>query len=283
MFEISQSEKYIIITLNSSMSIVILLVNAVVAFVIKTTKQLSNQSIVLTFVMCMIDIFHAMFGTTSLSLLVWFTNDIPHIQHIILDFMINLTIAAPATITLLVTVDRFIRIKYLNDYTSVFTAKRFRMSLIFMFVAIIMQACLGSLVTYRSDGDVNKGKGVVTAAGFCPILISCLIYYLSSMNLRKLQRERTNLSAETKNITKIASLYLILTVVFKAVPLLASAVLTPLRGDRSLLFIHLCSHNIASMYAIFNAVIFMSVNRQAKSYFQKFFTTRSSSATVGQQ
>lgn len=275
----SEHQMTVFACISSILSILTCLVNTVAVVVIKKTGQLSNQSVHLTYVICIMDIFHGILGLTSITLMISFFTDFSCTVMLILDTVANFFIAAPSTIVVLVTLDRYLHIKYLLDYSLTFTPRRYRISLALVFVAILLQAGLTTVIT-TEFGDIKKGKVVMKSIGVILLTISCVLYLISYFRLRKLQKQGTTLSNSTKNITRIASLYLMLAIVVKVFPLITAVlvgVVTEYTNTEENVLVYVYINLFINSYTIFNACIFMFVNRLAKRYFikhvQNIFTT----------
>lgn len=199
----------------------------------------------------------------------WFGRALGCPVNILLDFLINLFVAAPTTNIVLVIVDRYLHIKHLFDYAVVFTPKRYQRSLVLVFVVTVLKGCSGTVASIHSKGNGTKGKVLIVAVGFVFIFISCVVYLVSYFHLRKLERRGASLSSSTKKITKIAKLYLILKTVFKA---LVTSLAAEFVNKNTTMEIHMGLVNLScnlvlSMYTVLNAVIFVYVNRAARTYF----------------
>lgn len=265
----SEYQRIVFVYISSILSLLIFLVNALVAFVIKRTGQLSTQSTHLSFVICIIDIFHAIFGLTSTSLITFFVSYASCRVMLVLELVQDFFLAAPSTIIVLVTLDRYLHIRYLSNYSSTFTTNRYRISLALVFVVILLQAGAGNVTIIHSS--IVKGKLVVINTSLVLLLISCVLYLVSHFHLRKLQKRGTMLSDHNKNITRIASLHLIIIVIFKVLPLLSMVLVKILEKHtevQELNFLVCAYINLfLSSYTILIASTFMYVNRPARRYF----------------
>lgn len=263
-------QKIFFVVVNSVTSVFAVVVNLLAILVIIKTKQLSTQSTHLTYVLFMTDIFSSIFSMTSISLVMWFGSTLGCLLNLMLDFLINLFFAAPTLITVLVSIDRYLHIKYLLDYPLVFTPKRYKMLLGVGFALITFQAVLGTIASIFSNGDGTKGKTVIVGIDFLLILISCVLYGVSYMVLSKKRRNGVSLGSSPKSITRIAGLYLISLVISKGFPLVISLICDTLNTLTSIHlhmgFVNLILNLVLNSYTFLNSFIFLYVNTKARKY-----------------
>lgn len=127
--QLSSDQRASFLIINSVLSVIIIVVNSMLIIAIKSTRQLSVQSIHLTYVMSVVDILHAVFGLTASSIRTYFQESLSCPVMLTLNFIASFFTVAPSTIIVLVTLDRYFHIRYLIDYSTVFTARRYNFSL----------------------------------------------------------------------------------------------------------------------------------------------------------
>lgn len=215
----------------------------------------------LTYMICITDVGYSVVGFHVYTAFAWFAKELNCSIIFLMRFLLEFFVIVPTVITLLVIIDRFLHIKYLSRYSSVFTTKRYRISLGVSIITSVFLSVLSVLVGATFTRFVHN----MVRLGYAMLLllISCTIYLVSYFRLKKLQKERRYLSENTKDITRIASLYLLLTILTKVLPVTIGLVQMIGRIQVSVLFMTYLHVPVAT---IFNAIIFLCVNRPAKRY-----------------
>lgn len=277
LINISQHQKSVFIVLNSLVSLFIVIANTTAIFVVIKTRQVSNQSVFLTFILCIADNLFGLIEMTSVSVVIWYGERLDCMGNFVLDFLINMFLAAPTTIIVLVTFDRYLHVRYISDYVSVFTITRYRICLVLVAIVIMLQAILGSYMSLLYDGDGTKGKILLGAVGSFFMFFSCAVYTKSYWLLRTMHHEGRRLEVNAKSITQMATIYLALTVIFKGVPLtfsLAAGLLNNAITVFNMGVVNLLYNLVFSAYALLNPVIFLKINRPARRYVTGFVRMR---------
>lgn len=256
-----KQDRIIIISLNIMISALILILDTTVAIAIKNTRQLSTQSYHLSFVLLILDILYPAFGLMLASLITWF-GFFGCVVMLLANFVLEFFVIAPNLMILLVIVDRYLHIRYLGEYSTVYTAKRYKLSLLVWTLVSLFIAFLSTTVSV-TYGSI-KARFMMKGINITVVLISCGIYVSSFVVLRGL-RQNEHLTNRTKQITRIAKLYLLITVTTNVFPNIAIAFTYFLHGIISpnlTLYLHL----LKSGYAIFNSIMFIYVNKLTRRY-----------------
>lgn len=266
LYAIPTEHKRNIAYMNAVLSTLIFSVNIGVAIVIRITKQLSIQSIHLTYIVCISDALFALLGLIPLTLLTLFGKDLHCTVTIICNFLVDFFIVVIASLTLLMMIDRYIHIKYLAEYAKIFTAKLYKTSLLFVAGSSTVSACAS--VTLCIKFSVNRGKIFIALLNGLLVVITCTVYLVSYILLKMLQRRGINLRRHTRDITEVARLYLVLTLIVRILPVVSVFIVESLDLHIPLV-LGIYISRFGNTYFIFNAGIFMCINRRARAWLSK--------------
>ena len=184
-----------------------IVVNSMVILLIIVTKQLRIQSIRLLMYLSCVDVF------TSLVTLLRAFGVFPGFKHnclLLATYYFFILLSGYMTFFLfaLTGLDRYLRIKYLEEYSNVFTKKRFDFVMVlYVIVSLTQTIVTGVLNTQNYVGYAFKYTVPVNILVFITVFI---FYFLSISKLREYQNAGTNISEATKSIMKITKVYLYL-------------------------------------------------------------------------
>ena len=182
-----------------------IIINSIVILLIVVTKQRRIQSIRLLMYLSCVDIF------TSFVVFIRVFGAIPGFKHScmlpsIYYFFQILSVYMSMYLFALTGLDRYLRIKYLEEYPNVFTKKRFQLVMaIYVSISLVQAIVSGILNTTNYIGYAF----IYTVPVNVLVLITVFIlYFLSILKLREYQRKGTNISEAIKSIMKITKVYL---------------------------------------------------------------------------
>lgn len=259
---------------NVLLSVVVTLVNCGTIYIMKKTRILAIQSNQLTLLMYVMDIGDAVVGCAAGLVALWLDKKLGCIPKIMLNFLLDFFLNSSTYCIMLVSIDRYIHIKYPNHYSSIFTRRRFKMGVALVLFFTILQTAGASAVTLKFS--VQSGKIMMKVCSFIVLCINCLIYIYSRAILKAFEKGGSKLSTDAQSITRIATLYLALTVVFKLIPLLIPIMnvfaLNGIISRETMVSVNMYIATILTSYGMLNTFIFLFVNRTAKRYLlQNFF------------
>ena len=184
-----------------------ILVNSIVILLIVKTNQLRYQSIRLLMYLSCVDIF-----TCSIAFLRFITEigGIGHNCTVLAAFYFIQIVSFYLTMYLfaLTGIDRYLRIKYLEEYSNVFTKERFRFMMVLYLLICLAQSIVTIILnTANYIGYAFTYTFPVNVIVFVLVFIS---YSLSILKLREYQRTDQNISEHTRGIMKITKVYLYL-------------------------------------------------------------------------
>lgn len=185
-----------------------------------------------------------------------------------LNFLSSHFAVTDTTMVVLIMVDRYLHVMYLNNYSTVFTLRRYHISLVLMQFSSVLRCVIGLVLLMTYDLKTEK-TWLITSSSF-PLLCGIILYIISYIRLWKLQKLGRRFGESQKSIIKIASFYLFLTKV-RLLTLLIQTLLVLTKTHKVDSFVIYLLNPIVSIYGILNSIVFMAINRATTNYLQEFF------------
>ena len=254
------------------------LINTLVVIVIHRTKQLNIQSIELFRNFNIIDIFISMTNFLHLIAIL----DLHHHEtkckvYYILTFLLHLAIYSSSFMVFFTGLDRYIHIKYLKDYNSVFTRLRFKLVGLLFLVYVLYQsiATTISLVTLgpRSAAKYTLELNVL-------IFVGIIFFYSRSLFILKRHLKATReISSMKRNIVKICALYFYFYIINIGILIIYQVVgnwTKVLDGfdESTKSVIGIIYFIFPGLTTIVNAFGFLWINRKAKRWIKSFLPSK---------
>ena len=157
-------------------------------------------------------------------------------------------------------IDRYIHIKYHNNYSSIFSPFRFKIVHVLYFIFVFYQVSISMVITMPLN------------AIFFIVVVS---FYLKSIYLLKLHVNSIELSSSKRNIVKIASryfyFYLLNMIVLLIHPFVTRWIKNSEGEDSSALsFNRVIFFAIPTSIAVGNALSFLWINRKCRNLLKSF-------------
>ena len=266
MYLLDNSNINTLIATNILVSLSNVMVNSLVILLIYKTKQYRNSSLRLTLYMSISD---CMVGLVS--------------QHMMTIFLFNAkeNLTCPVQVTLqyilylfphitgffvgLVALDRYCRVKYTNKYPEVMTFKRQTIGLL----TIIILAFLNCIVLISG---IFTGNWTVALVGIQPldnifVMLDVSLYWRAIVIMKKhVENNTVDLKMFNKSISRLASIYLVLVIIFYPPYLFLDLAQTFYNSsDTTVVFWHIMALIWVFMNSVVNAISFLVVNRKARS------------------
>ena len=268
---LDQDAKIILAVLFATSGFIGVLCNSLVVFCIHKTKQLDVQSIRLFHNFSIIDTLNSIVNFVHLKIILnpyqtdcrFYYGQRAFIQWTIFSssFMVPIT-----------AIDRYIHVKYKNNYSSIFTPFRFKIIHVIYFICAVYQTSISIVII------VLKGLYAdliyilpLNVIGFV-VVVS---FNIMSIYILKKYMNETEISSTKRNITKIASIYFYF-YLFNLVILLVQPFLTRFIGnsegvDSSALSVNrMMLFLIPTFIAIGNALSFLWINRKCRNLLKSF-------------
>lgn len=141
---LQNNEKIIISSCYIILCILSTFLNSLVLYVITKTRQWNNQSVRLIFFVSCADILWAWLGNVTHAIYVLVCHLLSTCQiRVFILAVTNMATYTSLDFIVLVGLDRFLHIYYLNDYNSKFSPARFRKVLIGFLVIMLLQSLAG--------------------------------------------------------------------------------------------------------------------------------------------
>ena len=184
-----------------------LLANAFVIFIIKTTRQLQNQSIKLLMYLSCVDFYSSIIALIRIPLFI-------HAKRLScagigwMYFFTLVSIYSTNYLFALTGLDRFLRIKYLDEYNTKFTPLRFRITIYWYFALVIILPTVSAYL--NSKHYIGYASKYVLTFNILLVLTTVIFYALSIFKLRRLRKFNQVISDATQNILNVTKVYLYL-------------------------------------------------------------------------
>lgn len=137
---IDSKSKIFLTTILSLLGILGVLCNSLVVFCIHKTKQVDIQSIKLYRNFSIIDTFNSIVNFVHLKAIIFDPYQTECMEFYLLRFFLHWAIFSSSYMVPVTGLDRYIHIKYLNNYTIVFTPLKFIIVFVLYFICALTQA-----------------------------------------------------------------------------------------------------------------------------------------------
>lgn len=265
---LNEKQRLSFMIINIIIAILNVLVNVVATSIIVKTRQIKNQSIKLVFYLSISNIAFGLVGQPIIAAILYYGTDLGCTPMRLMLFVIELFLYSSTYLTGMLGFDRFIRIRYLNSYSQVYTKFRFMLSMVLLYMLIGLQSGLGVMSRF-----LNLSAVFITLPINILVFATVAFFYGRSIfilkqheqNVKKLTRSR-----KTVHLTRLASLYIASDVIF-SVPLVLTLGVYYFLRKNPLIDIELKGLLFYSCFLFFvchcpvNAICFLAVNRKAKS------------------
>uniref|UniRef100_A0A7M5UN67 G-protein coupled receptors family 1 profile domain-containing protein n=1 Tax=Clytia hemisphaerica TaxID=252671 RepID=A0A7M5UN67_9CNID len=254
------------LTINTIISIVNLIINIFTVYSIYRTNQIKNQSIKLILIVSISNALFAVFGQSSLSILLYKGDHLSCPVTWILLIVIEFCMYSSHYLTGMLGFDRYIRIKYQNNYHQIYTSFRFYMSLSLLYFIISIQAALGAIARFNRSSSL----GFTLPINILMFMAVAFFYGRSIQTLRQHQQKlrKNSIVKSSVNLTRLATLYITTNAIFAAPIVVVLAYYFKKREDavnqeiKAVIFYTTLLFSI--LHCPVNAICFLKVNRQAR-------------------
>ena len=268
---LDQEAKIILTGFFATLGILGILCNSFVVFCIHKTKQLEIQSIKLFRNFSIIDTFNSIVNFLHLKIILD-PQETECMLHYSQRALILWTIYSSVFMVPITAIDRYIHIKYHNNYSSIFSPFRFKIVHVLYFIFVFYQVSISMVIT------VWKGlyKDLIYTMPLNAIVFIVVVsFYLKSIYLLKLHVNSIELSSSKRNIVKIASryfyFYLLNMIVLLIHPFITRWIKNSEGADSSALsFNRVIFFVIPTSIAVGNALSFLWINRKCRHLLKSF-------------
>ena len=257
-----------------------ILVNSLVIYLIKITKQWRNQSTFLILMVSILDVGTSLVNNTWMSMYILLNDQIKCSTKNILNGVSHLFVLATSYMFTIIALDRYFHILFLNDYATKFTPKRFKITLMLWACISGLQVFLGWFVPYHG---VSRKAVSVLPLNFLIFLTTVILFLVSIKRLKSFQSE--SISTNTKKLVTMTSIYLMFYFAFY-IPIIIYQVFIRILvkdlGVRSV--ITFAIYLITNANGVTNGIGFIMKNRESRSVLtsmlNKFFNKNRNQVTV---
>lgn len=215
--------------------------------------------------MCILDLCNATIGCSTNLLPLWLHSELTSDEKLLvftLSFVYYFLLNSLTYCITFITIDRYIHIKYPTYYPIVFSKRRFKIAIALALLMTFVQTAIGAILSVT----FNRGKILRNACNFVVLFFNCVVYIRSRVILKRFEKRGMRLPSVTQNITRIATLYLLLVLCFKLVPVLIPITKEFMLKDFVNNKTNLCILSMMNIYGFLNTCIFLSINRTARRY-----------------
>ena len=196
----------------------------------------------------------------------WYIYELSPTQAKLLSFLVNVFLNFSVPIVLLISIDRYFRVKYLNQYSLKMTKKRQKTSVIIVLMFASFQSLVGFFLEWKVSVSLGKVCIFLSYAG---LLIFCFILYVFTYRMLKAHSTNTaqRLSPQILSTTKIASQYLFVTLFYIILLLIAAMskfALTSFLSHITLTTIRMYGVVILSTHSLVYAMVFLKNDMNAR-------------------
>ena len=265
--------KLVLIILFFITSVLGVFSNIVVVFAIHKTNQLTIQSIKLFLVLSILDTFNSM--SIFFLLRVMFNPLTASCSYFyFLIFVLHFGTYNSTFMIAVVALDRFLHIFYMQSYSSVFTAKRFKFAISITLLLVMYQAS-ATLISAVINGPGVAGTYTIYL-NVLFLLFIIVFYSMSLVKLRTHSRTVANISNTQRSILKITAMWFNFYFVNLASLLLYqflnnwTNILSKL-SKSEISVIKVGYLNIPAFIGTVNAFAFLWVNKKSRNWLKTFF------------
>ena len=248
--------------------------NIVVVFAIHKTNQLAVQSIRLFRILSILDTFNSVVNFFHLKVLLVPSYLTSCAYIYVLSFILYFGLYNSLLMVFVVALDRFLHVSYLQEYSRVFTAIRFKLSIAIALLLALYQSCATAISSiFIGPGVAGKFTFHLNIFGFFSIIF---FYAASLVKLRRHSQAHASVSNTQRSILRITALYFYFYLII-LIPLLLFQILNNWTdilsdlGDSGRNLVGIITFSIPAFIGIVNALAFLWINRKSREWVKSFF------------
>lgn len=171
----------------------------------------------------------------------------------------------------LISIDRFMHVRFLQNYSTVFNAFRYKISIFVFFIVVTIQASISFIIPVFYG---KKHTVYLLPINISIFTIMIIMYLKTLIILKKHKKLRREISSENQNITRITKFYFYLYLSSQAFLLLAYQIVSKLnigvadqkaiKSKGNLQFATVLVSQMTIIVGIVNAFAILSINRKIK-------------------
>lgn len=240
-------------------------INTAVFYIIYKTNQIRKRSIRLLVYLSVVDVFSSIV-CISRGVIALYVNTVSCTVLKWGYYLLLLSIYASGYLFSLVGLDRYLKIKYLEEYEMKFTNKKLIICLIWYILLVVAQATVGAVFNW--DNYIGYAGKYTTPLNLIEVFVSIFLFVLSTVKLSKYKRSNPSISVTLKSHIKYTSIYMVLFFITQGYSVFYQIILNILTLNSTLLFIIL--QNFISLVPTItgwiNAIIFLFINGSSRRY-----------------
>ena len=256
-----------------------ILINSLLVFLIVRTKQNRNQSMKILMYGSIIGIMNGCISCIHcLQLLI----DMSCFEFISTNILKLFSVYFSGYFTLIVVLDRYIRVKYCNEYEQVFTPNKLRILIGFVLFLTISFSIATPIVNY----NYGSGSAIPFTFSFNLMIfvLGIVLYILSVKKLSSHAENHRDISASNRNIVKFIKIHFFIFILghgfiifvhqglLRFLSLFYKHIIFQYREEIACFLI--TNYNLPTLIGIINAVVLMIVNNKIRNVIKSRISSR---------
>jgi Serpentine type 7TM GPCR chemoreceptor Srx. len=275
LLDISQNQRNILSAFYIIIGVTGTLMNTVPFYIVIKTKQQRNPSSRLAFYLSMSDMCRSSLGYLmfGVEIMTEFKYNLDcWVKQVLISPLIVFSMSS-AYLHCLIILDRFFRIVFIHNYNAFMTTSKFCFIMLTYAILVILQFALtviGALFT-----DWNMAGILLTLPMNLVLFLSSIFLHLKSIRLLHNHQKTICLTLGSRNILKLATVYLVVFLAFYAPLMIANLLVTlntlHILTERTVANVIVITLAISTFSCPVNAVAFVIKNIQARKVIRKHY------------
>ena len=191
-------------------------INSFLVVLIRKRRRLNkNRSFRLIMYLSLVDIYSCVFLNVAYICYLWLIRSTPCPMIVFLYSVSRFGMYSTSYMAVMTGLDRFLHVTYMNEYSNVYTARRFQLSLVAYFVLVLAVTLVTTIANTR-NGLGSAGKFTLPV-NILAVVVNIFLYLVSVHTIRKHKKANIKLTRSTQRVVHIAFVYLILFIVVHGV------------------------------------------------------------------
>ena len=257
---------------NSCIALLNIFGNSCLIYALKRTGQITNMSLQLIVLMSASDCINGVVGLSLTNIILWKERKSLCYLRVATQFMNNVFLSFSFTTVLLIAIDRFLQIKYLQRYSMIATKRKGCILLLFVILCNIAVAFVASMPFLEHHKQI--GKPIYLSGATLIIIAVIILYYktFKTINRRVLSMhdpDMQNTMNHSKKIMK-AALSICMCMVLTLSPYIIVGILSEIskhyhgKVSRELVILKCFTYLASLANGVCSCIIFIVQNRSVK-------------------
>lgn len=266
MYMLSDKSLNVLLAVNLLVTAFNLIVNGLLIYIMKVTRQYLNSSLRLTMYMSISDFFVALISQQMMTYYLLKAHSTMSCQRQVLcQYILYLFPHATGFFVGIVALDRYIRVKYTNRYNEVMTFKRQTIGVLVICVLAILNCMV--LISGIFTGNWKAALLGVQPLDMTFVTFDIALYWRAIVLMNEhIKNNNEEIKHLSKSISRLATIYLVLVIIFYPPYLVTDLIVVFLdTQNTAIVFWHIMSLIWVFLNSGVNAISFLIVNRKAQT------------------